>query len=568
MEKNSRFGVVAASILALSVCGVFSCKSEAPLTPPKVEDTIPDTLPDTTLTPKPRTIRFRVMGVEVDSVLMLSYKAQSVEVEVIADSSWGAVVSVAEPWVEVKSDRTSDVLTVDLLSDNLDDQARSVSVMVASGGISAKLRVVQQSSALALSTIDSLALVALYNALDGPYWTTPSGDVAWDLKLPVSTWYGVRTVIVDGQMRVSSLNLSSMQLDGEMPSQIGALTALQTLDIRKNTVKGILPDEIANLVNLEKLYIDENKFTGEIPGVIAQLKRLKELSAMNNRLSTFPVEICQADSLTVIHLEKNEISTLPGEITEMTRLEYLYLNENKLTALPQGLDKMPSLLYFHAQKNQIETLPQQIGLLTKLLSLNLSENKISGSIPASLVNLTELKYLYLSDNALSGSLPQGMEKMSALLNIEINNNQLSGPLHDFGKNPLIEQVQFEGNSLECDITGYFEGCPALEWVMLGGNRLFGSVPLALADIKKCPQLSYLSLSGNNLSGGISAGFADQLDKYSPKFNEYGFRLYGNKLSGEIPQQMFDIAWGRGATKFKYDTNLYPQQDGFVFTNMQ
>lgn len=567
MEKKSRFGIFAVSILALCICGIFSCKTETPLTPPQEEDTIPS---DTTVTPKPKTIRFRVMGVDIDSVLTLGYKAQSVEVEVIADSTWGAVMTKDEPWIELKSDRTSNFFTVNLLSDNLDDQAREATLMVSSGGISAKLRVVQQTSTLALSTIDSLALVAIYNALDGPYWTNYSGDAAWNLGQPVSTWHGVRTALIDGQIRVVSLVLESLQLDGELPPQIGALTALGTLDLRGNTIKGTLPDEIANLTNLEKLYIDNNKFTGEIPGAIAHLKRLKELSAIGNRLGTFPVAICQADSLTVIHLEKNEISTLPGEITSMTRLEYLYLNENKLTTLPDGLDKMPSLLYFHAQKNQIQALPEQIGLLTNLLSLNLSDNKISGSIPASVVNLTKLKYLYLSNNSLSGSLPAGMENMAALETIEINNNGLSGPLHDFGKNPSIKQVQLSGNALQGDISNYFDGCKALEWLMVGDNQFYGSVPKALADIRKCPQLSYLSLSNNNLSGVVPWGFGAQLDKYSPSFNKLGFRLNGNRLSGELPEDLFQIGFfpAQAIKNFKFAENLYPQQEGFVFTNIQ
>lgn len=536
-------------------------------------DTLPDTLPDTddsTDKTEPKTIKFRVRGVDIDSVLTLSYKAQKIDVEIVADSTWGAVLSLGEPWIEIQSDRMSEFLTVNLMQDNLAEQSRSGTIVVASGGISARLHIVQQSSALALSSIDSLALVELYNRLDGQYWTNGGKDVSWDLSEPVSTWYGVKTALVDGQLRVVYLTLSSLQLDGELPSQIGALTALKILDIRDNTIKGIIPDEISNLKNLETLFIDNNKFTGEIPGAIASLKRLKEFSAVGNRITTFPVAICQADSLVSIHLEKNEISDLPGAIASLTRLEYLYLNDNKLTALPQGLDKMPSLLYFHAQKNQIKALPQDLGKLTNLISLNLSDNLIQGSIPASLIDLVDLKYLYLSGNSLSGSLPVGMEKMAALQVIEINNNQLSGPLHDFGNNPLIEEVQLSDNDLSGDISSFFNNCPNLEWLMLDGNQLEGSVPAALASITKCPQLSYLALSNNNLQGVVPSGFGAQLGKYTPSFNKLGFRLNGNKLSGELPADLFNVGFfpDQAIKNFKYAENLYPQQEGFVFSNIR
>lgn len=582
MEQKSitKFGLTAALILALCVCGIFACTPEAPITPPdKDKDTIPtdttttDTIPsDSTATtpPEARTIKFRVMGVEIDSVLKLSYKAQSVYIEVVCDSTWGAVVSGPCTWMEIQSDRLSNIFTVNLSQDNLSEEARATTVVVASGGLSAKLHVVQQSSALSLSSIDSLALVEIYNALDGQYWTNNNKDVSWNLKEPVSTWQGVQTALVDGQLRVAYLTLSSMQLDGEIPTQIGALTALKTLDIRDNTIKGVIPDEIANLKELEKLYIDNNKFTGEIPGAIAYLKKLEEFSAVGNRLATFPVAICQAESLISIHLEKNEITNLPGEITSLAKLEYLYLNQNKLTTLPKGLDKMPSLIYFHAQNNQIKALPEDIGELTNLVSLNLSDNQIEGSIPTSLVDLVDLKYLYLSNNSLSGPLPQGMEKMAALETIEINNNQLSGPLHNFGLNPAVKQVQLSGNALVGDISNFFDGCPRLEWLMLGENQLEGSVPLALANIAKCPQLSYLSLSNNNLSGVVPHGFGAQLDKYSPSFNKLGFRLNGNRLSGELPADLFNIGFfpTQAITNFKFAQNLYPQQEGYLFTNMQ
>ena len=41
-------------------------------------------------------------------------------------------------------------------------------------------------SAPTACTSDSLALIALYNATDGPNWA-----ITWDLSQPVATWYGV-----------------------------------------------------------------------------------------------------------------------------------------------------------------------------------------------------------------------------------------------------------------------------------------------------------------------------------------------------------------------------------------
>ena len=61
---------------------------------------------------------------------------------------------------------------------------------------------------------DSLALVALYNATDGPNWVN---NTNW-LTTPVSQWNGV-TVAGD---RVTDLRLRRNLLTGEIPNGLGA----------------------------------------------------------------------------------------------------------------------------------------------------------------------------------------------------------------------------------------------------------------------------------------------------------------------------------------------------------
>lgn len=409
---------------------------------------------------------------------------------------------------------------------------------------------------------DSLTLVRLYNALDGNYWKANGKEVGWELARPISEWYGVTLEEINGEMRVVTLFLNGLGLDGEIPSEIGLLTELRTLDLKYNSIKGEIPATIGELSKLELLHLDDNKFTGELPLTLAKLSKLRELRAQKNRLKQFPVEICSINTLTYINLEKNEISTVPGEVVSMSNLEYLYLSDNKITSLPAGLDKMPKLIYLHANKNLIEKFPDEIGALTNLLSLNLSDNRINGEIPASLVHLTGLIHFNVSNNQLTGALPDGMEKMAALETIEAKNNALSGTLPDFGLNPTIQKIQLDGNNFTGDITNYFAGCSELEWLMVADSQLTGTIPLSLASVGKTPQLTYLNLSNNNLTGGVPEGFYDQLYKWNPSFNKLGFHLNGNKLGGAIPEKLLTLR------NFKYETNLYPQQAGYGFTNIK
>ena len=82
---------------------------------------------------------------------------------------------------------------------------------------------------------DRAALVALYNATDGPNWTNNTG---WLTDRPLYDWYGVTP---DANGGVTELNLSDNQLTGEIPAELG------------------------NLSNLERLYLGANQLTGCVP---------------------------------------------------------------------------------------------------------------------------------------------------------------------------------------------------------------------------------------------------------------------------------------------------------------
>ena len=68
---------------------------------------------------------------------------------------------------------------------------------------------------------DREALVALYNATDGPNWETNEN---WLTDAPIGEWSGVTT---NSDGRVSELNLHSGGLNGEIPPELGNLTDLR-----------------------------------------------------------------------------------------------------------------------------------------------------------------------------------------------------------------------------------------------------------------------------------------------------------------------------------------------------
>jgi hypothetical protein len=85
----------------------------------------------------------------------------------------------------------------------------------------------------------------------------------------MGSWTGVTTG--GSPERVSSLNLSSNNLNGNMPSDLGQLQGLNTLDLSRNQLTGHLPGQLANLPALATLKLSGNSFNGCIPGGLREV---------------------------------------------------------------------------------------------------------------------------------------------------------------------------------------------------------------------------------------------------------------------------------------------------------
>ncbi|KEH18226.1 LRR receptor-like kinase plant [Medicago truncatula] len=79
-------------------------------------------------------------------------------------------------------------------------------------------------------------------------------------------WEGLNCSI-DGYSipRITSLNLASSGLTGEIPSSISKLTMLEYLDLSNNSLNGPLPDFLMQLRSLKVLNVGKNKLVGLVP---------------------------------------------------------------------------------------------------------------------------------------------------------------------------------------------------------------------------------------------------------------------------------------------------------------
>ena len=144
---------------------------------------------------------------------------------------------------------------------------------------------------------DREALVALYNATDGPNWTNNDN---WLSEAPIGGWWGVTT---DYRGRVIQLVLPRNGLIGRIPPEVGNLSRLEALQITKSQLSGEIPRELSRLVRLSGLYLSQNQLSGEIPKELGQLTNLQWLELDGNHLSgEVPPELGNLDNLTYLLL--------------------------------------------------------------------------------------------------------------------------------------------------------------------------------------------------------------------------------------------------------------------------
>ncbi|AET01560.2 LRR receptor-like kinase [Medicago truncatula] len=78
--------------------------------------------------------------------------------------------------------------------------------------------------------------------------------------------------------RITSLNLSSSGLTGEISSSISKLTMLQYLDLSNNSLNGPLPDFLIQLRSLQVLNVGKNNLTGLVPSELLERSKTGSLS--------------------------------------------------------------------------------------------------------------------------------------------------------------------------------------------------------------------------------------------------------------------------------------------------
>jgi hypothetical protein len=211
--------------------------------------------------------------------------------------------------------------------------------------------------------------------------------------------------------------------------------------------------------------------SGELVG-ISHLK-------LSENLSTFPIEILTlADSLEILDLSHNALSSLPDELAQLKKLKIIF-----------------------AFQNNFESLPEVLGTLPQLEMIGFKSNKIKHIAEASLP--AQLRWLILTDNLIE-TLPNSLGERSRLQKLALAGNQLTHLPQTLAQAHNLELVRISANKLtECP--EQLLSLPKLAWFAFAGNP-FTEVKLTTqSDVNSVPEVSSASYTLENVLGQGASG---------------------------------------------------------------
>ena len=223
--------------------------------------------------------------------------------------------------------------------------------------------------------IDRAALRVIYETNNGGSWKKKNNWLpSSGNRFAFSNWHGVKT---SSNGRVSELELSDNNLVGGLTNALEAMH-LVWLNLSKNRLTGEIPTELGNLTRLQSLDLHDNELTGDIPSELGDLTRLQYLLLYDNKLTgEIPSELGNLTRLTYLYLDSNKLTGEVPEFSESSRLFSVYLNDNNLSGnLPPGLPRSLASLVVSDNPLLSGTLPLDPMVHTEVSNLDIENTAI------------------------------------------------------------------------------------------------------------------------------------------------------------------------------------------------
>jgi hypothetical protein len=174
----------------------------------------------------------------------------------------------------------------------------------------------------------------------------------------------------------------------------GELTGVRRLDLAAGLTE--FPEEIFTLADsLEVLNLSGNQLSS-LPLDLGRLHQLQVIFCSDNQFTSLPAVLGQCPQLTMVGFKANKIRTVPGAALP-PRLRWLILTDNELESLPPEIGQCGDLQKLMLAGNQLTVLPAELAQCSRLELLRTAANQLT-ELPAWLLALPRLSWLAYAGN--------------------------------------------------------------------------------------------------------------------------------------------------------------------------
>ncbi len=234
-------------------------------------------------------------------------------------------------------------------------------------------------------------------------------------------------------------------------------------------------------------------------------------------LTEFPNEIFElAETLEILDLSGNQLSTLPPSFGQLKKLRILFLSDNKFTVVPQVISQCTQLDIIGFKANQI---------------VHIGEN----TLPMS------LRWLILTNNRLE-HLPKSIGTCTTLQKVMLAGNRLKELPTEMMECKRIELLRISANQLQ-QLPMWLFSLPRLSWLAFSGNR-FNQLKQLDNNLVEIPwdQLTVKETLGEGASGVI----VKALWKSNVHSKEVAVKIFkGEVTSDGLPQDEMNACIAAG-----------------------
>lgn len=214
-------------------------------------------------------------------------------------------------------------------------------------------------------------------------------------------------------------------------------------------------------------------------GQLAGIARLQ----LRCDLSEFPREIFElADSLEILDLSGNQLSTLPDDLPRLHKLRVVFCSDNLFTELPEVL-----------------------GQCQQLSMIGFKANRIAHVSPKALPPL--LRWLILTDNALT-SLPSEIGQCTQMQKLMLAGNQLCDLPKELAHCTRLELLRISANQLNA-LPEWLLNMPRLTWLAYAGNPFTQALEAQALANAPTPQIAWPRLQMQHQLGEGASGVIHQ-----------------------------------------------------------